>query len=93
MAILQVRNMDDKLYEKLRRRAASENRSISQQAVEIIQRGLDTEPESFGWRDDAVLALVADANWEENRREAEAMIREIYRNRKNQRQRRLPELV
>ena len=84
MAILQVRNMDDKLYEKLRRRAASENRSISQQAVEIIQRGLDTEPESFGWRDDAVLALAG--SWEDDR-SADEIIRDIYQSRKSSRRR------
>ena len=89
MAILQVRNMDDKLYEKLRRRAASENRSISQQAVEIIQRGLDTAPESFGWRDDAFLKLSG--TWEDNRT-ADEIIRDIRQSRVNRR-RRLPELV
>jgi hypothetical protein len=37
MAILQVKGMDDRLYEALAARAAGENRSISQQVVTIIR--------------------------------------------------------
>jgi plasmid stability protein len=47
MANLQVMGLDDKLYKALRARAASENRSISQEIVTIIEAYLSqhkTEP-------------------------------------------------
>lgn len=37
MAILQVRTMDDDLYEALGRRAAMDNRSISQEVIAIVK--------------------------------------------------------
>jgi plasmid stability protein len=37
MAVLQVRNMADDLYGALGRRAALDNRSISQEVIEIIK--------------------------------------------------------
>ncbi len=40
MAVLQVRTMDDDLYEALGRRAAMDNRSISQEVVSMIKRFL-----------------------------------------------------
>ncbi len=42
MAVLQVRNMADDLYGALGRRAALDNRSISQEVVEIIEKYLAT---------------------------------------------------
>jgi plasmid stability protein len=42
MATLQVRSMDDRLYEALGKRAAMENRSISQQVVFILKTYLAT---------------------------------------------------
>ncbi len=40
MAILQVRSIDDNLYGALSRRAAMENRSISQEVISIIKKYL-----------------------------------------------------
>lgn len=42
MANLQVKSIDDDLYESLGRRAASENRSISQEVVSILKEYLST---------------------------------------------------
>lgn len=42
MAVLQVRNMSDDLYGALGRRAALDNRSISQEVIEIIKTYLAT---------------------------------------------------
>ena len=42
MATLQVRSIDDRLYEALGKRAAMENRSISQQVVFILKTYLAT---------------------------------------------------
>ena len=77
MAVLQVRNMDDGLYEALGRRAAMENRSISQQVVEIVQRYL-ASPKQFECADDAVLALAG--SWEDERT-AEEIVADIRKSR------------
>lgn len=37
MANLQVKSIDDELYKSLRRRAAMENRSISQEVISILK--------------------------------------------------------
>ena len=77
MAVLQVRNMDDRLYEALGRRAAMENRSISQQVIEIIQRYLSA-PSQFKCADDAVLELAG--TWEDER-SADEIIADIRNSR------------
>ena len=79
MAVLQVRNMDDMLYETLGRRAAMENRSISQQVIEIIQRYLSS-PDSFNTTcpDDAMLSLIG--SWEDDR-SADEIIADIRNSR------------
>ena len=64
MAVLQVRNMDDALYETLGRRAAMENRSISQQVIHIIQYYLSS-PNQFKCADEAALKLAG--TWEDER--------------------------
>ena len=79
MAVLQVRNMDDRLYETLGRRAAMENRSISQQVIEIIQRYLSTPNISdTACPDDAMLSLIG--SWEDNR-SADEIIADIRNSR------------
>jgi len=78
MAILQVRNMDDGLYEALGRRAASENRSISQQVIEIIQRSLSMPPNQTKSADEAVLELAG--SWEDDRT-ADEIIADIRKSR------------
>ena len=42
MANLQVKSIDDDLYESLGRRAAMENRSISQEVISILKAYLST---------------------------------------------------
>ena len=78
MAVLQVRNMDDGLYEALGRRAAMENRSISQQVVEIIQCYLSTPHNQTKSADEAVLELAG--SWEDDRT-ADEIIADIYKSR------------
>ena len=78
MAVLQVRNMDDGLYEALGRRAAMENRSISQQVIEIVQRYL-ASPRQFKCADDAVLELAG--SWEDERT-AEEIVADVYKDRR-----------
>jgi len=69
MAILQVRSMDDALYGALGRRAARENRSISQEVVEIVKRYLaEPRPGSTSADEDA---LRLAGSWDDPRSAAE----------------------
>lgn len=43
MATLQVRDMDDRLYEFLKTSAKMQNRSVSQEVITIIQRYLNSD--------------------------------------------------
>ena len=59
MATLYVRDMPDKLYEHLKKRAADEGRSISQEAVRLLRLALLTDrpkhdPEFKAWLDRVV---------------------------------------
>jgi len=54
VATLYVRDMPDKLYERLKKRAADEGRSISQEAVRLLRLGLlaarpRPDPEFRAW--------------------------------------------
>ena len=48
MATLQVKGMDDDLYEALKGRAKRDNRSITQEVVTMIRESLARSPGSFG---------------------------------------------
>jgi len=43
MAILNVKNLPDPLYRKLRERARRQHRSISQEVVHLLSQALDAE--------------------------------------------------
>ena len=80
MANLQVKDIDDKLYESLRQLASSDRRSISQEVVYIIQKYL-SKPDRFEKNPtDEFLKLAG--SWEDERSEEE-IISDIYSNRKN----------
>jgi hypothetical protein len=71
--------MDDALYASLGRRAAMENRSISQQVVEIVQRYLSAPaPNQFKCADEAVLELAG--SWKDDRT-AEEIVADIRKSR------------
>jgi plasmid stability protein len=69
MAILQVRSIDKDLYTALGRRAALENRSISQEVIEIIKRYLATPVTRKAAADEEALGLAG--SWEDSRSEKE----------------------
>jgi plasmid stability protein len=69
MAVLQVRNMDNNLYGALGRRAARENRSISQEVIEIVKRYLALSDAASDGADQEALRLAG--SWEDSRSAAE----------------------
>jgi len=64
MAVLQVRNMADDLYGALGRRAALDNRSISQEVIEIIKRYL-AAPRNTPAADEEALRMAG--SWADSR--------------------------
>ncbi|NOQ22827.1 MAG: antitoxin [Candidatus Aegiribacteria sp.] len=80
MANLQVRDIDDRLYESIRVLARGERRSISQEVVHILEKFL-SQPGSFDKNPtDEFLKLAG--SWEDDR-SAEEIISEIRENRRN----------
>ena len=80
MANLQVKDIDDKLYDSIRQLAIDEKRSISQEVVYILQRYLSI-PASFKKNPtDDFLELAG--SWEDDR-SADEIITEIRSSRRN----------
>lgn len=81
MAVLQVRTIDDDLYEALGRRAAMDNRSISQEVITIIKDFL-SKPGAVAAPDDEALRLAG--AWSDER-SAETIAGSIRAARKSER--------
>ncbi|MEA3266767.1 MAG: antitoxin [Candidatus Fermentibacteria bacterium] len=80
MANLQVRDIDDRLYESIRMLAKSDKRSISQEVVHILEKYL-SRPESSG-RNPTDEFLKLSGSWEDER-SADEIISEIRESRRN----------
>jgi plasmid stability protein len=65
MAILQVRDLDDRIYESLRRLSRQHKRSISQEVTEILESYLAQTPSDRSNTTDAFLELAG--AWEDER--------------------------
>jgi plasmid stability protein len=65
MATLQIKGIDDRLYEALRARAEMDNRSISQEVVAILQEHLGRPPQDARKANEAFMELVG--SWPDNR--------------------------
>ncbi|MDY4830929.1 MAG: antitoxin [Treponema sp.] len=80
MAMLQVRDMDDRLYDRLRFAAKIENRSISQQVITILQSYFTSVPVKTKNATEEFLKLAG--SWEDSRSTNE-IIDDIYGSRVN----------
>lgn len=80
MANLQVKDIDERLYESLRNLATNEKRSISQEVVYILQKYLSKPNEFEQNQTDEFLKLAG--SWKDEREEEE-IINEIRKSRKN----------
>lgn len=80
MAMLQVRDMDDRLYDRLRFAAKIENRSISQQVVTILQNYFTSIPVKTKNATEEFLKLAG--SWEDSRTTDE-IVDDIYSSRLN----------
>ena len=80
MANLQIKDIDDRLYDSLRILASNEKRSISQEVVYILQKYL-TQPKEFDVNPtDEFLKLAG--SWK-NERDAEEILDDIRNSRRN----------
>ena len=75
MAMLQVRDMDDRLYDRLRFAAKIDNRSISQQVITILQNYFTSVPVKTKNATEEFLKLAG--SWEDSRSTNE-IIDDIY---------------
>ena len=79
MAILQVRDLDDRLYSTLKSIAKSENRSISQEVISILEKYL-SNPHAFSGNPTREFISLSDS-WDDNRN-ADEIIDSIRNSRK-----------
>jgi len=79
MATLQVKGMDDRLYNALKVRARMEKRSLSREVVKIIEEALSAPPRSPADAARAFLALAGTWRDERPAREIVADIRAARR--------------
>jgi len=80
MAILQVRDIDDRLYSSLKAIAKSENRSISQEVISIIEKYLSNP---MVYKNNPTKEFIAlSGAWDDNRN-ADEIIDSIKKSRKN----------
>lgn len=80
MALLQVRDLDNRLYDKLKFSAQLENRSISQQVITILQEYFTSVPGKTKNATDEFLKLSG--KWEDSR-STEEILGDIYSSRQN----------
>ena len=84
MANLQIKGIDDELYEQIKSLAASENRSVSQQILFLVKDCLARKAPLSRTRTGAAVLLELSGSWED-RRPAEEIVSEIKSGRKNSR--------
>ncbi|RKX73899.1 MAG: antitoxin [Spirochaetes bacterium] len=79
MAILQVRDIDDRIYETLKRISQQNKRSISQEVIHIIEMYL-SDPQIVKRKNSTEEFLRLAGSWEDDR-SAEEIIAEIRKRR------------
>jgi plasmid stability protein len=80
MAILQVRDIDDRLYASLKAMAKSQNRSLSQEVISIVEKYL-SNPAVYKSNPTREFIALSGA-WEDDR-SADEIIDSIRKTRKN----------
>jgi hypothetical protein len=80
MAILQVRDIDDRLYASLKNLAKSENRSLSQEVISILEKYL-SNPVAFK-NNPTREFLSLSGSWADDRT-ADEIVKDIKKNRRN----------
>jgi plasmid stability protein len=79
MAILQVRDIDDRLYDTLKQKAQIDNRSISQEVISILETYL-SNPDIYNINSTREFLKLS---WDDNRN-ADEIIDNLMKDRKNE---------
>jgi hypothetical protein len=82
MANLQIKNMDEDLYEEIKRAASAENRSVSQQVLTLIRDYLAKRNQVSKLKTPAQVLLELSGTWEDER-SAEEIVQDIKKARRN----------
>lgn len=82
MANLQIKGMDDALYAEIKKLAARENRSITQEALFLVKAYLAGKQHLLVAKTPGQVLLELAGSWEDSRK-ASAIIAGIKRGRKN----------
>ena len=82
MANLQIKGIEDELYKELKRMAAEENRSVSQQALFLVKEYLARKRHLRGLKTPAQILLDLSGSWEDNR-DSVKIVAQIKRARRN----------
>jgi predicted CopG family antitoxin len=82
LANLQIKGFDDALYTQIKKLAASENRSISQQILFLIERYIANKKQFEKTKTPAQVLMELSGSWEDSR-DADEIISDIKKARKN----------
>jgi hypothetical protein len=82
MAYLQIKGMDDRLYDTIKKLAASENRSVSQEILFLVKEHVAKRKQTAAVRTPAQVLLDLSGSWVDDR-SADVIIAEIKTARKN----------
>ena len=84
MANLQIKNVEDDLYEEIKKLASAENRSVSQQVLFLVKEYLAKRKHLTATRSPAQVLLDLSGSWEDDKN-AEQIVKEIKSARKSSR--------
>ena len=84
MANLQIKNIQDELYEEIKKLAAAENRSVSQQVLFLVREYLAKRKRLTAAKSPAQVLLELSGSWEDDKN-AEQIVKEIKSARKSSR--------
>jgi len=84
MANLQIKNIQDELYEEIKKLAAAENRSVSQQVLFLVKEYLAKRKQLTALKSPAQVLLELSGSWEDEKT-AEQIVKEIKSARKSSR--------
>lgn len=82
MANLQIKGIKDELYTQIKKLAASQNRSVSQQVLFLIKNHLSKKKHIDATKTPARVLLDLSGSWEDSRK-PEDIVKEIKSARKN----------
>ena len=84
MANLQIKNVEDNLYEEIKKLASAENRSVSQQVLFLVKEYLAKRKHLTATKSPAQVLLELSGSWEDDKN-AEQIVKEIKSARKSSR--------